>query len=196
LGKYSGIIWTMIDVEIIQKLKDGKVGVMPTDTIYGLVGLALNPKAVERIYKLRKRDLQKPMIILIGDVADLETFNIEIDNKTRAIFKKYWPGKVSIILPCEDQKFSYLHRGEKSLAFRLPGNRDLRGLIKKVGPLVAPSANIEGKKPAETIEEAKKYFSDKVDFYIDGGTIKTRPSTLIKIDNGQVRMLREGSVRI
>jgi len=186
----------MANTSIIEKLKNDGVGVMPTDTIYGLVGQALNPKTVARIYQLRSRDPQKPMIILISDVADLETFNIEIDNKTWAILKKYWPGKVSIILPCEDAKFSYLHRGGKSLAFRLPANIDLRGLIKKVGPLVVPSANIEGKKPAETIEEAKKYFGDALDFYVDGGTIKTRPSTLIKIDNGQVRMLREGSVRI
>ena len=169
---------------------------MPTDTIYGLAGLALNPKTVARIYQLRSRDLQKPMIILISDVADLETFNIEIDNKTWVILKKYWPGKMSIILPCEDAKFSYLHRGGKSLAFRLPDRKDLRDLIKKVGPLVVPSANIEGAKPSETIEEAKKYFGDKVDFYIDGGRIKSQPSTLIKINKGQIRVLRKGSVRI
>jgi len=186
----------MANTSITEKLQLGGVGVMPTDTIYGLVGLALNPKTVARIYQLRSRDFQKPMIILISDVADLGTFNIGISSKTWTILKKYWPGKVSIILPCEDAKFSYLHRGGKSLAFRLPDRKDLRDLIKKVGPLVVPSANIEGAKPSETIEEAKKYFGDKVDFYIDGDRIKSKPSTLIRIESNKVKVLRKGNIKI
>jgi len=186
----------MIDKKIIEKLKNGGIGILPTDTIYGLVGSALVPKTVERIYRLRSRDPKKPMIILIGDFSDLKKFDIKIDEKMRMILKKYWPGKMSIILPCEDAKFSYLHRGGKSLAFRLPDRKDLRDLIKKVGPLVVPSANIEGAKPSETIEEAKKYFGDKVDFYIDGGRIKSQPSTVIKINEGQIKVLRQGEIKV
>jgi len=192
----AGIIKIIIETKIIEKLKSGGVGVIPTDTIYGLAGLAQNQKTVERIYQLRQRDPKKPMVILIGDISDLEKFKIAVDKKTRAILKKYWPGKVSIILTCKGEKFSYLHRGTKSLAFRLPVNIELQDLIKKVGPLVAPSANIEGGRPAETIEEAKKYFEDKVDFYIDGGTLESKPSTLIKIEDGKIKVIREGDIKI
>ncbi|PJE67647.1 threonylcarbamoyl-AMP synthase, partial [Candidatus Shapirobacteria bacterium CG10_big_fil_rev_8_21_14_0_10_40_9] len=81
----------MIDKKIIEKLKNGGIGILPTDTIYGLVGSALVPKTVERIYRLRSRDPKKPMIILIGDFSDLKKFDIKIDEKMRMILKKYWP---------------------------------------------------------------------------------------------------------
>ena len=69
--------------KIIELLKNNKIGVLPTDTIYGLVGSALSIKTVERIYKVRQRDPQKPMIILISDRQDLEKFDIKIDYKTK-----------------------------------------------------------------------------------------------------------------
>ena len=92
----------------------------------------------------------------------------------------FGPGKTSIILPCPDEKFHYLHRGSNFLAFRLPADAPLRQFIYRTGPLVAPSANLEGLPPATTIEEAQNYFGDKVDFYIDGGKMEGSPSKLIK----------------
>ncbi len=165
---------------------------MLTDTIYGLVGSALKLKTVERIYRLKKRDPKKPMIILIADLENLKIFNVKVDGPMKKIFKKFWPGPTSIILSCPDKKFEYLHRGTKTLAFRLPDDEGLIALLKKTRPLVAPSANIEGKKPAKNIVEAQKYFSDRIDFYIDDGQIKSKPSTLIKIEDGKIRVLRKG----
>lgn len=173
-------------------LKRGGVGILPTDTIYGLVGSALSKKAVARIYKLRKRNLKKPMIILIGSLRDLSIFGIRINRATKNLLKKFWPGKVSIILSCWSKKFSYLHRGTKSLAFRLPAKKDLVKLLKKTGPLVAPSANPEGLPPVKTIKEAKKYFGNRVDFYIDAGKLVSLPSTLIVIKNNAITIKRSG----
>ncbi len=178
------------DQKIVEIIKNKGVGVLPTDTIYGLVGSALSKKVVKRIYQLRKRRLSKPMIILIGSEDDLKIFRIKINKKIKEILKNFWPGKVSIILPCPHKKFFYLHRGTKTLAFRLPKNKKLINFLKKTGPLVAPSANLEGKKPAETIKEAKKYFGEKIDFYLDGGRIKSLPSTLIAIKNDQIIIKR------
>jgi L-threonylcarbamoyladenylate synthase len=177
-------------------LSSGGIGVLPTDTIYGIVGSALNKKAVERIYRLRKRDLKKPMIILIGDINDLKLFGIMPDSEIKKIFKKLWPGKVSIILPCPLRKFSYLHRGANALAFRMPKPERLRGFLKKTGPLVAPSANFEGEPPARMVKEAQKYFKDNVAFYCDAGRLESAPSTLIKIEDGKVIVLRSGAGRV
>lgn len=170
---------------------------IPTDTIYGLVGSALNKKTVERIYKLRGRNLKKPMIILIGSIGDLKNFGVAVDSETMKQLKKFWPGKVSVILQMENsklrrEKFEYLHRGTRSLAFRLPKPHWLKKLLIATGPLVAPSANWEGKPPAYTIREAKKYFGNKVDFYVDGGRLFSGPSTLIKIQEGKIAILRKG----
>ena len=172
------------------------VGILPTDTLYGIVGLALSKKAVERIYRLRKRNPKKPLIILISSLKDLGLFNIKADVRTKKLLNKFWPGEVSVILPCSLKKFAYLHRGTKTLAFRLPKKKSLIGLLKRTGPLVVPSANWEGYPPAKTIKEAKKYFGDKADFYVDAGKLDSLPSTLIKIENGRVILIRKGAVKI
>lgn len=181
---------------LVRLLGQGGVGVMATDTLYGLVGSALSPKAVERIYELRQRKRDKPMIILIGSIDDLSLFRVRVDKETGKLLRQFWPGKISIILPCRDKKFFYLHRGTKSLAFRLPKKLGLIRLLKKTGPLVAPSANIEGQRPARTIREAKRYFGNKVDFYVQGGKLSSLPSTLIVLKKGRVILKRQGAYKI
>jgi L-threonylcarbamoyladenylate synthase len=175
----------------------GGIGVLPTDTLYGVCGSALKKKTVERIYKLRQRDLKKPMIVLISSMKDLQLFDIKINAKQKKVVKKLWPGKVSIVFDCANRKFEYLNREGKTLALRFPNEKQLLKILKKVGPLVAPSANMAGEKPAQTYTQAKKYFADRVDFYVDKGKLKSKPSTLIKIDQqGKIEVLRSGTVKI
>lgn len=182
--------------EIIEKLNNDGVGILPTDTLYGLVGRALSKKVFERIFNLKNRDSKKPFIILINSIEDLKLFEIEIDDETRKILEKFWPGKVSVILPCDNEKIFYLSMGTGTLAFRIPNKKDLLDLLKATGPLLAPSANPSGESPALTIEEAKEYFGSDVDFYLDEGRLESLPSTLIKIENGKIVVLREGAVYI
>jgi L-threonylcarbamoyladenylate synthase len=137
------------------------------------------------------------MIILISSIDDLRMFGIDLNAKQKSVIAKLWPGKISIAFDCKSKKMSYLHRGTFSLAFRLPKDENLVKILKKTGPLVATSANIAGEKPAETIDEAKKYFGKKVDFYVDYGKLKSMHSTLVKIDVlGDIAVLREGAVKI
>ncbi len=172
----------------IRILKEGGIGVLGTDTLYGLVGSALSPETVARIYRIKERDVAKPFIILISSLDDLKLFKIKADRKLLA---EYWPGKVSIILPCPEEEFAYLHRGKKSLAFRFPDKPNLIALLKETGPLVAPSVNPEGSKPAETIEQAREYFNDSVDFYLDEGKLTSLPSTLIAFKKGKAIIKRK-----
>lgn len=177
-------------------LSKGGVGVLPTDTLYGLVAVALSKKAVMRVYRLRKRAPEKPCIVLIGSLEDLRLLSIKPSERIVGLLKKMWPGSVSIILPCVSKKLSFLHRGTNTLAVRLPKKRALRSLLSRVGPLIAPSANPEGKKPAETLKEAREYFCDRVDFYVNGGTQKGKPSTLVSVKNDRLRVIRQGSSKI
>ena len=177
--------------EVVEILKNGGVGVLPTDTLYGLVGSAFSRKVVERIYKMKNRDKSKPFIVLISDISGLKKFDIKINKEQAKILKKFWPGKVSIILPCLNSKFQYLHRGTKSIAFRFPNNKKLLEILNKTGPLVAPSANKEEMKPAEDIVQAKKYFKQDVDFYLSGKKLKSKPSIVIKVGKkGEIEILR------
>lgn len=175
-----------------KELKKGHIGVMPTDTIYGLVGSALIPKTVQRIYKVRKRDPKKPLLILISSLSDLKKFEVDMKNVDLKLLKKYWPGKVTIILPLTKlgiSKFKYLHRSRGTLAFRYPYNTRLISLLKKTGPLVAPSANISGGEPSQNIAEARAYFGDKVDFYV-AGRVSKKPSKIISLIDGKIEILR------
>ena len=174
-------IWD--DQNLIKILKKGGVAVMPTDTLYGIVGKAENPATVERIYKIRKRAPEKPCIILIGNISELGKFNIVLSGEQKNKIKEYWPGPVSIVLDCPDEKFTYLHRGTKTLAFRLPMQADLRNLLLKTGPTIAPSANTEGLTPARNIQEAENYFGIEIDLYLNGGEITGKPSKVVRLYN-------------
>jgi L-threonylcarbamoyladenylate synthase len=177
---------------LIETLKKGGVAVMPTDTLYGIVGQAENISTVNRIYKLKKRKRKKPCIILIGDTKELEKFSVVLSEKQKNKLNEFWPGPISIIFDCPDDSFAYLHRGTKTLSFRLPFSSELRNLLSKVGPLIAPSANPEGLPPAKNIAETKEYFGDSADFYADGGEISGKHSKLIKLHkDGSVNILRE-----
>ncbi len=171
--------------------------VIPTDTLYGVVVSVQNKKAVARLYRLRRKTEGKPFIILIGSLSELADFGVTLSSFEKGVLKKVWPGKVSVVFPCPHQKFSYLHLGTQSLAFRFPRAPKLIALLKKTGPLLAPSANPEGKPPATTIMEAKSYFGSAVDFYVSAGKKMTgKPSTLISFFDGTLKILRQGSVNI
>ncbi len=167
----------MTNQQVIKILKQGGVGVIPTDTIYGLVGRALDQEAVRRIYKLKNRNQRKPCIILISSLTDLNKFKIKPDRQTLKILQQFWPGRTSIAFT-------------KKLAFRLPNSKRLRLFIRQTGPLVATSANPESLKPAGSVAEAKKYFGQKIDFYLAGGRLTGKPSTLITIKNGKIKVIR------
>lgn len=172
-------------------LKKGGVGVIPTDTLYGLVARAEDKQAVAKVKKLKKRGQGKPFIILISSLKDLEKFKIKLDPESKKILDKVWPGPVSIAF-------------SPKLSFRWPKNKFLNELIKKTGPLIAPSANPEGLTPASTIKEAREYFQDGVnptncgvDFYLSAGKkLKGLPSTLISLKNGKITILRYGKYKL
>ncbi len=190
---------------LLEILKKGGVAVMPTDTIYGIVGQAQNLATVNRIYNFKKRNPEKPCIILIGNINQLEDFSVILSMEQKNKLSEFWSfdptqnlRPTSIIFDCEDESFSYLHRGTKTLAFRLPSSQDLQDLIMKTGPLIAPSANPEGLPPAQNIDEAKNYFGlpaqtgNSIDLYLDRGTIVSKASKVIRLHkDGTVDILRQ-----
>ena len=164
--------------EAARRLSLGEVGVLPTDTMYGVVASALKPAAVERVYDLRRRELGKPMIVLIGGWEDLERFGMTVEPPTRGWLEKVWPGPVSVVLPAQGWGLEYLHRGTGGIAFRMPAKPQLRALLAAIGPIVAPSANLAGEAPARDVAEAKHYFGEDA-FYLDEGELRNPPSALV-----------------
>jgi L-threonylcarbamoyladenylate synthase len=185
-----------MDKKYAEILKRGGVGVFPTDTIYGIIASVFSETGVDKIYKIKGRNASKGLIILISSMEDLEKFGVEVSEKAKIFLQKFWPGKISVILPFNNNKLKYLNRIDGTLAFRFPDNKKLLKLIKISGPIVAPSANPEGMFPAKNIKEAKKYFDKNVDFYVDGGELVSEPSTIVKIIGEQIFVIRKGSADI
>lgn len=153
--------------KLIEMLKAGAVGVLRTDTLYGIVALATNQEAVERIYAIKQRTPSKPLIVLIADQSQMfEPAPPELTG----VLDELWPGPNSIIVPSAAAP-EWITRGNGSVAYRQPDNPRLLRLLAAVGPLAAPSANPEGQPPAKSWGEAQGYFGDAVDFYVDGGVV-------------------------
>lgn len=172
-------------------LRNGAVGVLATDTLYGLVGSAFYPDVVARIFQLKRRNINKPVIVLVSDVEQMKYFGIDLTRDVLRALQTYWPGRYSIVLPTkENARFDYLTRGTGTIAFRMPDRADLFELLDLAGPIVAPSANIEGQPPATTIEEARRYFGEEIDFYADAGKVEGRASSVITFEGDKVKYLR------
>lgn len=186
----------MAPLSLVAVLRHGGIAVIPTDTMYGIVAGARDKKAVARLYRLRRVTPRKPFIILIDSISRLREFEITLNLAQEAFLNRVWPGKVSVVLPCAQKAFAYLHRDTKALAFRLPKSKTLIALLQKTGPLVAPSANPEGKRPAATIAAAKRYFGGRVDIYQNASRKPGKPSTLVSLLGSTPKVLREGAVDV
>ena len=195
-GKLVGMVIykDLTDSALIADLKMGKVGVLPTDTVYGLVCEAGLPDAVKKLYQTKARD-KKPGTVIAANVEQL----VELGLKKRYLtaVEQYWPAAVSIVIPTSDPNLSYLHQDVGGLAVRVVGDSSLVKLLEKTGPLLTSSANHPGQPPAHTVNDAQAYFENAIDFYVDGGNRSgEQPSTLIRVVDDAVEVLREGAVEI
>jgi L-threonylcarbamoyladenylate synthase len=181
----------MFDIAQKELLKPGVVGVIPTDTVYGVVARAADKVAVERLYELKDRD-HKPGTVIAANIDQLVELGI-LRRYLKAV-EQFWPGAVSVEIP---HHIDYLNQGTGRQAFRIPDDTALLALLAKTGPLQTSSANLPGKPPANTIAEARNYFSNAVDFYVDGGDLHNRQaSTIIRIIDDAIEIIRQGSQKI
>lgn len=175
-------------------IASGAVGVLPTDTVYGLVAKASNESAIERLYALKKRASQ-PGTLIAASTDQLA--ELGFDPSDLATAQNYWPNPVSIVLDARRVPY-YLKQDLTSLAVRIPSNPNLLELLQATGPLMTTSANPVKKPTATTTAEAKKYFGDLVDFYVNGGEISgNNASTIIGInEDGSIKIYRQGIATI
>lgn len=168
-------------------LKEGGIAVVRTDTVYGLLGRADLQKTVERIFTVKGRDRSKTLIVLL--VESSQAFDGQELVQTHSAAAQT-PTTVVVFSPHAP---AWLQHRDGTVAYRVPQNRELQALLRYTGPLVAPSANPQGKSPARTIAEAKTYFGDQVDVYWDGGTVpaSVAPSSLVQVSaTGKIHKLR------
>lgn len=173
-------------MDVVRAIKKGKVVVCPTDTVYGLVCDAANKKAVERLFKIKKRPKEKQIPIFVKDIAMAKKL-AEINKEQEDFLKKVWPGKVTAVLKKKN--------GKGTIGLRIPNHKFVLSLAKYVNrPLTGTSANISGNKASTKIKEVLKQFEGQKyqpDLVIDKGNLpKSKPSTVIDLTVSPHKILR------
>lgn len=183
------IVNNILDDSAISTLKNGQLIIAKTDTIYGILAAANSEKAVERLYEVKRRPLDKPVIILVADIDDIPDLTPSIKRKYQEISENR---PTTIITKVSPNFLPHLPRNGGTLAFRVVPESPLAELIRTVGLLVAPSANPSGEEPAKNITEAISYFHESVSIYVDSGeVVNAQPSQIIRInEGGEIEFLR------
>ena len=183
----------------IEVLKNGGVGIFPTDTAFGIGCRIDDEKAVERLFKLRKRAETKATPVLVSSVEMAREFVREIpDSVNEKLIKPYWPGALTIVLLCKTGKVPSLVRGGgETLGVRMPDNKDLISIINQVGvPILGTSANFAGGKTPFEFDDLDADLKKLVDFILKGECKTKRASTVIDCSVNPWRILRQGAVEI
>jgi L-threonylcarbamoyladenylate synthase len=167
-----------------------------TDTFYGLGADPLNPRAVAKIRKLKGREDNKPILVLISDMDQLDRFVGEKSGIFGLIAIEHWPAPLTLIGPARPELPTELTAGTNSIGVRLPDDENVRALVRACGGgLTATSANTSGSQPARSAAEVEEYFPSGIDLIIDGGEVTTtEPSTVVDASGTEARLIREGAV--
>jgi len=183
-----------VDIQIATKaINDGAIVVFPTDTVYGLGCNPYNHDAVLSLYEIKKRKKTKPFPVIGYSKKEIEKI-AEFNSVEEKIAEKFWPGPITLILKIKDKEIQKSLDLEGKIAVRVPNNQCVLALLKECKLLVGTSANISGTGPFNDPKECGKNLSG-YDLLIDGGIISGQgESTIVEIENNDVKILRKGNV--
>lgn len=184
--------------QAVESLKAGCIGIFPTDTIYGIGCRIDNEEALKKLFAIRQRPEEKAVLAVVDSIAMAEKY-VRIPQKVRTmLIDKYWPGGLTIVLPCITDNVPWLARGGgKTLGVRQTSHPVLLQLLQGVGvPIVAPSANFAGGATPKKFEDIDKKLISLVDFALDLPTGGSEPSTVIDCSTDTWKILRLGAVNV
>lgn len=179
----------------IDVLRAGGIVALPTDTVYGLVAVAADRAAVDRVYEVKARDPQQSLPLFVASVEQAELI-ADVDDVARRLMQWYWPGALTIVLRKNPSYQTRAAASGDTIAVRAPGDPLLRELASQLGPLTGTSANIAGREECHTAEQVRAQFGDAVDLIVDAPADATgMPSTVVDCSEpGRVSVLREGAI--
>ena len=181
---------------LAEMIQNGELVAVPTETVYGLAGNALNEEAVSEIYEIKGRPEVKPLSIMICGLEDMDRYATDIPDAARKLAKRFWPGPLTIILKTDEKIPPLVRAGGKTIGLRCPDNKKTLELIRLAGvPLAAPSANPSGAESPKTAENVRTYFEGAIAGILDDGECELGiESTIIDMSEMPYRILREGAI--
>jgi len=177
----------------VKVIEDGGIVVFPTDTVYGIGCNPYNKESAKKVYEIKSRDFSKPFPVLVYS-KEIASQIAEFDEISEKLVEKFWPGQLTILLKLKDLKLKESLNLSDKIALRVPNHKCTLDLLEKCHYLIGTSANVSGQPsffdPNECIKGVENY-----DVFVDGGTITSKgESTIIQIEDGEIKIIREGSL--
>lgn len=188
--------WNACLQEAASVIQKGGLLVYPTDTFYGLGCDAWNAASLKKIFALKGRPPEKPLLLLIAEAGDLRKLAKDVPPRAKRLMDAYWPGPLTLVFSASEAVPREACAGTGKIGIRMPGCLFTRELIKRSGvPLVGTSANISGKGEAEDIKSIQGDFGEQVQLYIDAGKQSAKAaSTVVDLTGKGPVILREGLI--
>lgn len=182
--------------DAVAALRRGDVIGLPTETVYGLAADAANPAAVARVFALKGRPADHPLIVHLGDVAQLDAWARAVPAAARTLAARFWPGPLTLVLPRAAPVLDAVTGGQDTVALRMPAHPLARAVLAAFGGgLAAPSANRFGRISPTRPEHVRAEFGDAVPCILDGGPCAVGiESTIVDLSGSTPRILRPGAI--
>ena len=183
------------DNKALEIISNNHVLAFPTETVYGL-GIVYDSKsAFDELVGLKKRPPTKPFTVMISSISQIDEFAY-IDQKTKKIIDKYFPGEITLILKSKPT-YSWVNLNQETIGIRMSALKELNDFISKVGkPMLVTSANISGEKTLYTASEVQEVFKDEIEGIVslDSYISSNLPSTIVMIIDDRIELIRQGSI--
>ena len=176
-------------------VRDGRILVVPTDTVYGIGCAADNPEAVAAVLAAKGRGRQMPPPVLVASVDAIDLLCVDVPDAARTLARAFWPGGLTLILRARPDLGWDLGETGGTIGVRMPNQDALLRLLRDFGPMAVTSANLTGQPPATSVEAAIGYFGARVGAYLDGGpTQGSTASSIVDFAHDAPRALRLGTI--
>ena len=182
--------------EAAREIREGKSVIFPTSGLYGLGVDAANKKAVERIFQIKKRASEKPILLLISGSEELAQIVAAIPATAQNLMGRFWPGNLTVLFPARKSVLKELTAGTGKIGVRQAAHPIARAMIKKVGrPITGTSANFSGSPGYGSVDAMPLEFAAAVDWVIDAGPLTGgMESTVVDVTVNPPNVLREGRI--
>lgn len=182
----------------VEHLQQGQVVAFPTETYYGLAVDPTNESAVTALFNLKKRPVDKPLLLLVQETSQLSGLISSVPPELKPLMSKYWPGALTLIFPAHPSVNNIITAGTGTVGIRISPHPVAEKLVKRFGgAITATSANISGMSPAKTAQEVIDMFGDDIDYVLDGGgTSAGLCSTIIGVKKSQLQVIRTGVIDV
>ena len=177
-----------------QTLLKGGAVILPTETVYGIFARALDEKAVDGVYQLKKRPRDKAMNLNVSSLDDMLAFSKDQPPFLHQLVKAFLPGPLTIILKANDRVPHWVNSGMATVGFRMPDHQVTLTYIKDFGPLIGPSANVSGHESGKAYDNIIEAFKGQVEGIKDDQAIRGIDSTILDISGPKAKIIRQGLI--